>query len=255
LPVPRIISLDLSILTEEARVLFDVLCKSPELKGLTLMGGTALALQLGHRVSLDFDFASFNGCIPSHDINDFISRLKTDGLSVHEITDPQKESQFRINTGESLRDRVRDYVINDIKVTFFSHGRNKLQQEFYSRVEVVKAEVMSFNIMGLEGLKASKILILADRVQSRDLYDLMTLMKNCGFALKEAMSVIKDIGHLDDPEHYRAVMTGGIPVDQNDTGLSPVDVDFSLVKIYEYFESQFEIDDIKKATDTFLCKD
>ena len=47
------------ILRPEANALFDILINAPELEGLTLIGGTALALQIGHRVSLDFDFATF----------------------------------------------------------------------------------------------------------------------------------------------------------------------------------------------------
>ncbi len=240
-----------SVLTDDAKALYEVLARSPELKDLTLMGGTALALQIGHRFSLDFDFASFNGRIPSNNINCFISRLKDDGFDIHEITDPQKESQFRINTGESLRDRVRDYVINDVKVTFFAHGKNKPQQVFYMQSNKVQGENMSFSIMGMDGLKASKTLVLADRVQSRDLYDLMILMKNHDYSIEAAMLVVKEIGHLDDPEHYRAVMTGLIPLDQKDAGLMPVDIDCPVSEIYDYFESQFEDHDIKKAACLF----
>ncbi len=246
--------LNISVLTNEAKELFDVLCKASELKGLTLMGGTALALQIGHRTSLDFDFACFDGQIPSSAINKFIARLKEKGFNVHEVTDPQKESQFRINTGESLRNCVRDYIINNVKVTFFAHGKNKLQQEFYSHAEKIQSPGMSYTLMGLEGLKVSKILVLADRVQSRDLYDLMILIKYHDYSIEKAMSTVKEIGHLDDPEHYRAVMIGEIPRDQNDTGLMPVGVEISMSDIYEYFESQFEIHDIKKATELFSSK-
>ena len=246
--------LKLSVLSDGAKALFEALLSSSELKGLTLMGGTALALQIGHRISLDFDFASFNERIPSRDIDKLVFRLKESGFSVHEIVDPQQESRFRINTGESLRDRVRDYIVNDIKVTFFTHGRNRLQQDFYTHAEKLQNKDMSFSIMGIEGLKASKILVLADRVQSRDLYDLMILMKNYKYSIEEAMSIVKKIGHLDDPEHYRAVMTGMIPVDQNDTGLMPVDVDYSVTEIYEYFESLFETHDVKKAAELYSDK-
>lgn len=65
------------------------------------------------------------------------------------------------------------------------------------------------------------------------------------------MSLVKDIGHLDDPEHYRAVMTGAVPVDQKDAGLMPVDVDYSVSEMYDYFDSQFEGYDTKKAADLF----
>jgi len=42
-----------NILLPEARVLSEVLLKAPEMNGFTLIGGTALALQPGHRISLD----------------------------------------------------------------------------------------------------------------------------------------------------------------------------------------------------------
>jgi len=243
-----------SVLTDQANKLFEILKKAPELNGLTLVGGTALALQIGHRVSLDFDFASFTGSIPSYNIDSLIENLKQTGLNVHEITNPQNESQFRINTGEQLRDHVRDYIVNKIKLTFIAHGRTKLQRKFYSGVHKIQSDDMSFNIMGLEGLKTSKTLVLADRVQSRDLYDLMMLMENHHYTIENLVSVIKELGHIDDPEHYRAVMTGLIKIDLRDDGLMPVDIHYSVEDIYEYFESQYEKYDILQSIELFSGK-
>lgn len=240
--------LNTSILTNEARALFETLSDSPELEGFTLIGGTALALQIGHRVSLDFDFASFEQGLATGKIDALISRLKSLlDHSIQEIVDPEKESRFRINYGDSLRNYARDYVINNIKLTFFAHGKNKQQRNFYSDTAKIQNKDMTFQVLGLEGLKVSKALVLADRIKSRDLYDLMILIKEHGYTLEAAFEVIKEMGHLDDPEYYRAVLTGSIPLDKNDEGLKPVGVECEIVMIYQFFENEFDTYDIKKA--------
>ena len=116
---------------DEASALFDVLCCAPEMEGLTLIGGTALALQIGHRISLDFDFAQFGGTLPSFAMDKLISRLKQEGHQTQMITSPAQISQFKINHGLNLLERARDYVIDGVKVTFFVHGKNSSQEEFY----------------------------------------------------------------------------------------------------------------------------
>ena len=236
-----------SVLTDEAKRLFKTLSSSPELESLTLIGGTALSLQIKHRISLDFDFASFEKEIPVYKIDLLISRLKKEGWSVNEIVNTSKTSQFKINTGLNLRNYVRDYVVNGIKLTFFSHGKNDKQKEHYSQSDKTTSENVSFSIMGIDGLKTSKILVLADRVTSRDLYDLMILIKNYSFTIDKAFSLIRQIGHLDDVEHYRAVMTGVIPLDKSDSGLLTVDVKITIKEIYEFFENIFERYDIEQA--------
>ena len=233
------------VLLPEASDLFDVLKSSPELKGATLIGGTALALQLGHRVSLDFDFAYFQEHIPTLQIEQLVSRLKKEKHQVQLITSPDMISQFRINEGVNLLDFVRDYVINGVKVTFFAHGKNLQQKDFYIAANKTQVKHASFNLMGIEGLKVAKTLVLADRVRSRDLYDLYILIKHHQYSISDVFSVIKEVGVVDDPEYYKAIMRGEAPLDIDDEGLSPVDIDISIVDIYAYLNerlNQYETD-------------
>ena len=180
-----------NILRPEASTLFDVLCHAPEMKGLTLIGGTALALQLGHRISLDFDFAQFGGTLPNFAIDQLITRLKQEGHQAQMITSSAQISQFKINHGLNLLDRARDYVIDGVKVTFFVHGKNNSQEVFYKSAKKVHEANMYFDILGIEGLKAAKTLVLADRVRSRDLYDLYVLMRGYGYSLDTLVSMVK----------------------------------------------------------------
>lgn len=250
------INLNTSILTNEAKDLFETLSSSPELDGFTLIGGTALALQIGHRVSLDLDFASFEQGIATGKIDTLISGLKSlQDFSVQEIVDPEKESRFRINYGDSLRNYARDYVINNVKLTFFAHGKNKAQRDFYSGAAKIQKNDMTFNVLAIEGLKASKTLVLADRVKSRDLYDLMVLIKDHAYTLDALFATVKQMGHLDDPEYYRAVLTGTIPLDKNDEGLKSVGIEYGIENMYQFFENEFDTYDIKMAARFFADDD
>lgn len=245
-------SLQRNILRPQAKALFEMLCRAPELQGLTLIGGTALALQLGHRISLDFDFAQFGGTLPGFNIDQLVSRLKHEGYQAQMITNPAQISQFKINHGTNLLERARDYVINGVKVTFFIHGKNKEQENFYRTATKIQETNMYFDVLGIEALKAAKTLVFADRVRSRDLYDLYILMREQNYTLKALFSVVKELGTVDDPEHYKAIIRGEIPLDDDDEGLEAVDLNTDLEQVYKYFNHEVDEYETAIARDYFL---
>jgi len=189
-----LINLRFNILRPEALNLYRALSSAEELEGLTLIGGTALALQIGHRFSLDFDFATFEEQLPTRKIDALVARLKAEGHTINLITDAAMISQHKINTGSDLLKQVRDYVMDGVKVTFFAHGRTQKQRAHYSQAEKVTTEGQHFSILGLDALKTAKTLVLADRVRSRDLFDLMVLMQTYGYSVELAMDCVKDLG-------------------------------------------------------------
>jgi hypothetical protein len=244
-------SIHREVLRSQAAALFEVLSQAPELQGLTLIGGTALALQIRHRVSLDFDFAAFTETLPSGRIERLIARLKSQGHTAPLITSPDAISRFKINSGRRLLDYARDYVIDGVKVTFFAHGKNKPQRAFYSATPKLQEPGMHFDLLGLEGLKVAKTLVLADRVRSRDLYDLMILIRNHGYSIAQMMETVRTLGTIDDPEVYKAILRGEIPLDEADEGLQPVDVGSSLDILYAYFNEAIADYEIETARQFF----
>ena len=243
-----------NILRPEAGTLFEVLSRAPEMEGLTLIGGTALALQIGHRISLDFDFAQFGGALPSFTIDKLISRLKQEGHQTQMITSPAQISQFKINHGLNLLERARDYVIDGVKVTFFIHGKNSSQEAFYQSAKKVREADMCFDILGIEGLKVAKSLVLADRVRSRDLYDLYVLMRDHNYPLNTLFSRVRELGTVDDPEYYKAIMRGEIPLDDDDEGLEAVALDTNYEQIIEYFKHEIDAYETGLACDHFRAE-
>lgn len=151
----------------------------------------------------------------------------------------------------NLFDQARDYVINGIKVTFFIHGKNEAQKMYYQSASKVQESDMSFNLLGIEGMKRAKTLVLADRVRSRDLYDLYKLCHDHDYHMEELFSVVTELGTVDDPEYYKAVMRGEIPLDSDDEGLEPAGLANAETDIYRYFTHELEQYEIRLARDFF----
>jgi predicted nucleotidyltransferase component of viral defense system len=242
------------MLRPETLALFQTLSDAAELDDLTLMGGTALALQIGHRFSLDLDFASYQETLPVRQLDTLVSRLKSERHTIKLITDASAISQFKINTGENLLNHVRDYVMDNVKVTFFIQGHTRKQRDYFTQADKITLQTPGFSLLGLDGLKASKTLVLADRVRSRDLFDLMVLMQHHAYDIQAAMSIIESLGHNDDPEYYKAVMTGSIPLDKADEGLDAVDITVTSDDLHAFFCERIAEYEIKLAENFFSNK-
>ena len=231
-------NLQTQILRPKALALFEALASTQALEGLTLIGGTALALQIGHRFSRDFDFATYENQLPWQNIDTAISQLEEQGTDAKLITNPADISQFKINTGKNLLRYARDYSINGIKVTFFAHGKSQKQREYYQHSAKIPVQNQSFCLLGLDALKTTKILVLADRVRSRDLFDLMVLMRDHDYTVTDALKAVETLGHNDDVEYYKAVMNGTIPLDKEDEGLEAVSVSVTPDELYAFFDKR-----------------
>lgn len=241
---------DLSVLPDNTRKVFDTLADEPLTKGLTLTGGTALALYLHHRVSEDLDFAVFTPELPVRRIDGLIGTLKAQGHAVQLITDPGMISRFKINTGEDLLCYARDYAVDGVKVTFFAHGRNRQQKEFFSQCEKISVGA-GFDVLSLDGLKVAKTLVLGDRVMSRDLFDILFLLKHSDYTLDAAFDVVKELGVNNDPEYYKSVLTGVIPLDTKDPGLAPVGVRMTMQQITDELRAFVNAYEQRVAADFF----
>ena len=213
---------------------------------LCLVGGTALALQIGHRKSNDLDLACFDKKLPNNAIDQFLFELKKTH-QVRELNSVAQISQFKIQTGLNLLDYVRDFNINQVKVTFLTLGESAKQQVFYKAAPKINQSWV-FPLLGTDGLEVAKTLVMKNRVRSRDLYDLMILMRDHGYTLNSLINNLQTYLLNDDLEYYRAVLTGRIPLDRDDEGLLPVNVDVTIDQIYQFFKQQFKFYDLDLAT-------
>ena len=227
---------------EATQKIFARLQGDPRLAGFTLVGGTALAIQIGHRISEDLDFNLFGPKLPIQVIDSLLAEWAAEGAQIESLITPEQKSRFKINTSENLDHHIQDYLINGAKVTFQSRHegqRPKAQIDFLKSAPRVAVSKGGFDVMGLQGLWVMKSIVVYDRVKSRDIYDLMVLSKDHGFTLDEAFAAIDAYQPIrdQDPEHFKRVVTGVMPLDPDDEGFASIHLNVKMGDVYSYFKS------------------
>jgi len=215
----------------------------------SLVGGTALALQIGHRISEDLDFNIFGSKLPIRAINGVLNDLSASGAVVKSLITTEQKSRFKINTSESLDDYIQDYMIDGAKVTFHSRNETEIprkQIDFLKSAHKLAVSDNGFTVLGVDGLFVMKSILTYDRVKSRDLYDLMILTRDNGYSIGDIFAAIDAYQPIrnKDPEHFKNVATGLVALDEDDEGFSSIHVSTKMGDIYEYFKkliNEYEI--------------
>lgn len=129
-------------------------------RGLYLAGGTALALQIRHRRSVDFDFYTAKHFKRGTLARLFHARLKAYTLSI--VRD--ERDTFELN------------VEPDIHLSCFYYGYPLLENP---------RPIQGVQITGLKDIAAMKIIAIAQRGRRRDFIDMYYLLQQ--FSLKEIL--------------------------------------------------------------------
>lgn len=138
--------------TEELLQVARQLCEIPELENFRIVGGTAVALHLGHRESVDIDF--FTG-------------VKVDQAIVKRVL----EEAFPESSFDTSTDSISS-VIRGVKVEIFDDWNTKFQEK-----AVVEDGLRLASLMDLSALKLDAIV---ERREKKDYIDLYVLFKSLG---------------------------------------------------------------------------
>lgn len=241
--------LNLQLMPQATQKNFARLAGNPRLAGFTLVGGTALALQIGHRISEDLDFNVFGQKLPIKVIDAILEDLSAGGCTIESLITSEQKLAFKINTSENLDHYVQDYLIDGAKVSFHARHENdrpKAQIDFLKSTPKVAVSEGCFDVMGVDGLFAMKSIVVYDRVKSRDLYDLMVLTGDHGYTLDDVFAAIDKYQPIrnKDPEHFKSVATGLIALDKDDEGFSSIHLNVKMDDIYKHFKkliNEYEI--------------
>jgi len=149
---------------------------------LRLVGGTALALHLGHRKSIDLDLF---GDVEFEDIN--IAKLFNDFKSVITL----KKSK-----------NINIFSINNVKVDFVNYSYPWIQQQLL---------IDSLRLAGTEDIAAMKLAAITGRGSKKDFVDIYFLLQK--YSLRKMLDfykikyfdgseylVIKSLTYFDDAE-------------------------------------------------------
>ena len=212
------------------------LAQEPVLSGFCLVDGTALALQAGHRRSLDLDLVRFS---PTLDKQALFRAMRAQGAEL--ITHQSAISAARIN-GLDLLARAQDYVLEGVKVQCFAYPEGLRHAPGSQSVEG-----WSFDLMNLDSLFAMKSALLLKRARSRDYFDLMWFCRH-GRTLDDILAAALMVD--DAPDTHVVVehkLLGLLPLDADDEGLDPVGLTITLADIHAFFESLVQAREIAEA--------
>ena len=128
-------------------------------KDYILMGGTALALQLKHRLSEDLDFCCWH-------------KTKNERLKVKWHIIQQQLSTIG-ETKIVLLDHTQcDFLINNVRVTFF------VDNKFKQPIELNKIHFLNnIYLADIESIAVMKMEVMTRRTLYRDYYDMYSILK------------------------------------------------------------------------------
>ena len=144
------------VLSKETKATLALLGKSQLLKEAYLAGGTAIALQLGHRLSFDLDFFT-----------------PKEFKSLKIVRDLNKIADFQLE--ESTKDTIWG-TVKDVKFSLFLY-KYKVLFPF--------KRIFGINIADLRDIAAMKIVAISERGIKRDFIDLYFICRE--FSLRDIL--------------------------------------------------------------------
>lgn len=169
------------MLPDETQRAWDCLKNEPLLSDATLIGGTALALRIHHRLSEDLDFIFTTPQLPRIKIDFLVKKMEAQGWSFLRNDNPAAEDEF-VNAGMDLHDYQQDFILNGTtKLTFFTAERD-------ARSLLVSSSSGSESgprIAEMGELFDLKAIVSAVRSKTRDWLDLYILMRDYGYGIAE----------------------------------------------------------------------
>ncbi len=233
-------------LAKKTRPIYEVLSKHAALESFVLVGGTAIALQTQHRLSEDLDFWLPGPQLSSYLIEHLMRELQAQGYKTTFATSPAAASSFRINTGHDLRRFSQDWVIDGVKVQFFSPQDVAYEYfQHFPRLDRMQTAT-SFEIMSLEGLLAMKAYTIHRRTRSRDLVDLWHFLSN-GKTLAEILQAGVNASPSVSVDYAKKVLRGDIPLDLGDEGFELLRPGLAMATVYADFAAQIDALEVAQA--------
>ena len=175
------------MLRPDTQKLWTHLQSEPALKGFVLVGGTALAMHLHHRLSEDLDFMFLGKKLPKGQIEALKRRALEAGFDFIANDSPAGVEDF-IDAGLDFNDYQQDYVVNStVKVTFVAPEPENAKQ-------LEPVESPGPRVASLAEIFRLKCIVAADRSKSRDWFDLYLLLKKKHFKPIEVMRAFERSG-------------------------------------------------------------
>jgi predicted nucleotidyltransferase component of viral defense system len=159
-----------------------------------LIGGTALAYHLSHRESFDLDICfPFSDKLPELDFLDSFEEIMP-------LEFDQGIIDTAINEGGDIDEVMKRYIIHNVKVDFLVNPSSNIYERHILQNDS-KHALGHLGIASIESIFKLKSLLLLDRNKIRDLYDVIYMIKECGFSGQDVIDTIMHYRITYQPRH------------------------------------------------------
>ncbi len=183
--------MDTSKLAPDTARVWHQLQGHPLLKGFILIGGTALTMHIGHRVSEDLDFACTQPLkhLPKPQIKALIHDLAANGVSMVLNQHPLDVEEFS-ESGLDLDNYQQNFIADGtVKVSLVCYDPPMDQLLPGLRTDPLR-------VATLDEIFATKAYVCSERSKTRDWFDLHTLITQHGYTFKNVHSIYKNVKRL-----------------------------------------------------------
>lgn len=228
------------MLSKSLKSLLDDITSFKFTSDIYFVGGTALQVNINHRISYDIDLAVTDYKLDKENIDKLVKHLESKGRTVKNMVSQSDIDDF-INDGEDIYDYQQDYNVDGIKLTLFVFGSSDKEREILIKDKT--RPLGNIKISSVDALFKMKSLVLIKRHKSRDMFDLYHLIKERGYSVNNIFENIKKYLPYSSIEiAKRRLSSGNMPF--TDEGINSEEVGVEIEEIAEYFKK--EISDLEK---------
>lgn len=216
------------MLRPDTQALWDILKAEKALGGFILIGGTALSMHLGHRLSEDLNFAFDGPKLPRSRIEALKRRLGTKGWRFTPIDPIAAVHEFE-DTGLDLHDYQQNHIVGErVKLTF-------LAPDPELRVQLLAAAPDHPRVASLEEIFRLKCIASANRSKTRDWLDLYVLLRGGYFQPIDMRAPFKAAGAIQKFDIAMRRLCSGRPEPGDEGYESLLDRPPSIAQMRDYF--------------------
>lgn len=193
-------------LTDNIEAIIERVASLNCIKDYTLCGGTALAIQLGHRKSEDLDFMMWR-----------ISKNEKPEVDWPAIKEELQEKVGEVEKTDILGFDQVLFIVHNVKISFYVSNN-------YTPVNERIPYMGNIHIADVSSILAMKLEVMLRRMKQRDYYDVYSIVK-AGYSLDEGIDqAIKYSGHkLKTKNIVMMLLSNHFDTDSNFCQLEPVE--------------------------------
>ena len=203
-------------LTTNIEAIIEQVAQLECIKPYILCGGTALAIQIGHRKSEDLDFMMWR-----------ISKTEKPEVNWNAIERELKEKIGEIENFNMLGFDQVEFVVKGVKFSFFVSDN-------LSPVTAPTAYLGNIRLADIESIMAMKMEVMLRRMKFRDYYDIYCMLQE-GYSIHNGIEKALNLSrHRLSSKNIIAMLLGGQFVPDNNFATLEPKYDVTKEQIREY---------------------